>query len=349
MRICFLITGFADGGAQKQSIFLLNEFQKRSDIDVVLIHFTEGVHDELLERDGIEIVQLAVRSFYDWRIPFKLRRVLRRTRPDVLLSWLPNCDIPAALVRRAHPKLRWVMTERNSAYPLKDPRFAARRLLGRLADAVVANSLKGSHYWAPVVPEARRFTVPNIIQPVASRPLIDPPTVAIIGRLEPQKNVEAVVQAFVRLAARRSDVRFVIIGKGSLEDQIRAAIAGHDAIAYLGFCKDVHEQIGRASVIVTMSHREGLPNVVLEAVAEDRLVVASDIAEHREVLGPDYPFYVEERGDPATIAGGIEQALAHRGDTSALDYARGRLATMNAPAIADRYIEIFRQVCAEPN
>lgn len=346
MRICFLITGFADGGAQKQSIFLLNEFQKRSDLEVSLIHFTEGVHDDLLERDRIEIIHLPVRSFYDWKIPFKLRGVLRRTRPDVLVSWLPNCDVPAALVRRAHPKLRWIMTERNSAYPRRNPRFIVRRLLGRFADAIVANSLKGSDYWAPLMPDARRFMVPNIIQPVIPAPLSDPPTVAIIGRLEPQKNVETVVHAFVLLAARRPDIRFVIIGIGSLESSIRAAIAGHGAIAYLGFCKDVAEQIRRVSVVVTMSHREGLPNVLLEAVAGDRLIVASDIREHREVLGPNYPFYVEARDDPAAVAIGIEQALAEREDRRPLGHARTMLATMNAPEIAERYVQLFRQVCS---
>lgn len=344
LRVCFFIASFADGGAQKQSIFLLNEFQTRPDVEVSLIRFGPGVHDALLDRDRLTVIDLKVRSLYDWRIPFKLRRALRKLRADILVSWLPNCDVPAWFVRRAHPGLRWIMTERNSDYTLRNPRFLARRVFGRSADAVVANSEKGSAYWAPVVPAARRFVVPNIVQAGRRAEPAEPPTIAIIGRLEPQKNVLAVIAAFRLLAARRPNLRFEIVGIGSLADAVRAAITNTPAIAYLGFRTDVPELIGRASVLVAMSHREGLPNVMLEAVAHDRLVVASDIPEHRELLGPDYPFVVAAREDPAAIAAAIEAALARRDDLTPLGFARDRVAVMSAGAIADRYLEIFRRV-----
>lgn len=344
MRVCFFIASFADGGAQRQSIFLLNEFQRRDDVEVFLIYLRPGIHDELLKHERITSIRIPVKSYYDPRIPFLLAKTLRQIRPDILVTWLHNCDIPGMFVRRAHKGMRWIMTERNSHYPLRDPRFRARRFVARFADAIIANSEKGSAYWSDVLPIERRFVIPNIIHPVETD---TPPTEAIvvtIGRIEPQKNVDTVIAAFKLLSRSHPEYRFRIIGAGSGEAEVQRSIADHPQIAFLGFRKDVPGQIHQASLVVTMSHREGLPNVMMEAIAGDRLVVASDIPEHREILGADYPFLVGDRENAEMVADMIVKAMASRNDTSVLAHARERLSEMGAEEIAGRYLTVFKQV-----
>lgn len=346
-RICFMITGFFDGGAQKQCIFLLNELSRRPDLDVSLIHFHDGVHDDLLERDGLTILKVPVASNYDPRNIARLRTVLGDLRPDILMTWLHACDVYGSILKRAVPSMRWVMTERNSHYPL-DPRFVLRRLLCTRADAIIANSDKGADYWRSAGARCPLHVIGNIV-PVTSvandgpRPL----RVATIGRLEAQKNAGTVIDAFGLLAARRPDLAFMVVGDGSERGGLEARAAKSGAaerIRFLGFRKDIPEQIRSAGVVVSMSHHEGLPNVMLESVAGDRLVVASDIPEHRALLGPDYPFYVGDRTDPAKVAAAIEQACADLDRTACLDHARRQIRGMTAAAIVDRYLDVFAAV-----
>lgn len=348
-RICFLIAGFADGGAQRQCIFLLNELRKDPDLEITLVYFHKGVHDDLLERDGLTVVRVPVKSNYDPRNILKLRRLLKDIRPHILMTWLQNSDVLGLFLRSAVPGMRWLMTERDSDYPL-DPRFILRRMLGRHADAIVANSAKGRAYWENAKALGALYVVPNIVHVSgAMSDNVRPSRIVTIGRLEPQKNAGTVVKAFCQLAKRHPLLGFAVIGAGSQEEMLSREVASEglgERIQFLGFRKDVQRQISESAVVVSMSHHEGLPNVMLESVAGGRLVVASDIPEHKELLGRDYPYLVAERDDPAAVAAMIEVALANAGETSPLDHARKRIAAMTPEGVASTYRSIFDKLAS---
>lgn len=345
-KVCVVIPGFGDGGAQKQCIFLLNEISKISNLDVTLVHFHAGIHDPLLDRERLSIVQMNVSSNYDPRNVLKLRTILLRLKPDILMTWLHNCDVLGFFMRLTLPDIRWLMTERDSHYPL-DPRFVLRRILGKHADAIAANSLKGLDYWRRAGAKGELHVVPNIVHPFPTDAWPGSRRISIIGRLEPQKNARSVVRAFCHLAVRRTDLIFAVIGQGSESASLQAEVhaAGLDSrIAFFGFRDDVAEQISKSELVVSMSHHEGLPNVMLESVACKRLVVASDIPEHRELLGDEYPYLVAARDDPAEIAGMIELALRATRDPSPLAYAQTRLAAMLPATVAQMYQCIFERM-----
>lgn len=348
LRICFLIQAMSDGGAQKQCIYLLNELAKRADVELHLIYFFHGVHDPLLNKRNIHIERLPVKSNYDPRNILRLHKLLVRIQPDLLISWLHACDTYSFFLRLSMPTMRWIMTERNSFYP-RDMRFWLRRQLGKHADAIISNSPQGDAYWHKAGARGLQFMIPNIVP----RSVVTHPqnrcenSVVHIGRLEPQKNVIVVVRAFCVLADRRSDLRFSFIGDGSLRPQLEAIAreAGlSDRIKFLGFQSDVSSYISTAGVVVSMSHHEGLPNVLLEAVAAGTPIAASDIPEHRDLLGPDYAYYVEKRNDVDACAASIERAL--REQERSYGYAKARLADMTAENIGDLYVNAFRTVAA---
>ncbi len=101
-----------------------------------------------------------------------------------------------------------------------------------------------------------------------------------VGRLEAAKGVLDLLAAFETLAAQRSDLRLVLVGDGA------AAAAGHDAARRLGACvlvagarplEEVPLWMAGSDVVTLPSWNEGTPNVVLEALACGRRVVASDV------------------------------------------------------------------------
>lgn len=346
MRICFIIPGFGDGGAQKQGILLLNELQTRAGLDLHLIRFHPGeVHDGLLRTERLAVHTIPARSNWNPANIFRAWRLVRRLRPHILVSWLPACDIYAFAIRKLLPHIRWVMTERDSFYP-PDLRFLLRRFAGRHADLIVSNSRAGDALWQRWAPQVPRHLVGNIVPKVLLAARGQPKRFDVIhvGRLEPQKNVLVVAQAFALLARRRPELRFAFVGKGSLQTEVAKIIQEGgvaDRFELAGFRRDVQSFIRESRVVVTMSNHEGTPNVMLEAVAENRPVLASAIPEHIDVLGPDYPHLIRERHDPELVATGIEAILGDPEATDHLESARERLTGMAAQQIGDAYFAIF--------
>jgi glycosyltransferase involved in cell wall biosynthesis len=348
LKVAFLIPGFADGGAQRQCVLLLNELQADPDLDLRLIHFYDGVHFDMLRHDRLSIQRFDSGSNYDPRNLWRVWRALRRDPPEVLMTWLHACDVYGYALHRLMPGMAWVMTERDSAYP-NEMRYNLRRKLGRYADMIVANSVKGAAYWQAAGATCRIETVPNIVLVGGSEPTALPsvPRVVTIGRLEPQKNPKTVVQAFTMLAKEHAVLDLAVIGGGAEEPSLKALAAAEGAdqrLDFMGFRRDVPNQLASSTVVVSMSHNEGLPNVLLETVAAGRLVVASDIPEHRELFGPDYPHYVADRTDSAAVAAAVNRVLRAPRETEHLAYARARLEMMKPEIVADRYRSIITSV-----
>lgn len=346
LRLCVLIPGFSDGGAQKQCIFLLNALQECDDVELTLIRFRDGVHDPLLRRERIAIHTLPYSSNADPRLPLAIAAILRRSRAQILLTWLISCDLHGFFVRAcAGNGVRWVMTERNSRHP-KGLRFRLRYQLGRFADAVISNSPAGDAAWARLARPERRFVVPNIVLPALTASEHHG-AVLFAGRLEPAKNPIAAAAAFLHLAARRADLHFQIVGQGSLSETLRRMIAGSPQagrIVMTGFRDDLPVHLAGAKALVSLSHHEGLPNVLLEAAMAGIPIVASAIPEHVALLGAHYPYLVAPDAPPAAIAAMIETAIDDPAPADALAPARQAMTAMAPEAIAARYMAIFAQV-----
>lgn len=345
IKVCFCIPAFSDGGAQRQCIYLLNELQSRDDIDLVLVRNGRGVHDGLLRTDHLQLRSIETRSNYDPRVLLNLMKAIRQTKPDVLISWLHAADVYSSIVRLRFPRLRWVITERDSHYP-NELKYRVRRRLGRKAHAVVSNSQAGDDYWAEAGSTGLRFVVNNIVHERATEHLdsYDRPTIVFVGRLELQKNALVTVRAFCLVAASRPDLRFQLVGDGSLYRAVIDLIADaklEKRIEVLGFRHDARELIERAAMIVSLSEHEGSPNVLLEATAAGTVIIASAIPAHMELLGATYKYLVHDWHDVSEAARAIEEAIQDPNATEELTFARDRLAQMTPRAVAESYVRIF--------
>ncbi|MDR6199298.1 glycosyltransferase involved in cell wall biosynthesis [Microbacterium sp. SORGH_AS428] len=342
LRICVLIPDFSDGGAQRQCIYLLNEWQKRNDISVTLITFGAGEHAAALRTDGLEWFQM---KRGPWTL-VKLASVIRRQRIDVVMSWLHEMDNYAGLLKLLPGRRTWVLAERNARYP-KSRRIRARLALGRRADLVIANSASGGKYWEPILGMQRVSVIPNIVRTPEVVDKALPPLVVSVGRLVPQKNPMVVAQAMCLASHSKSDAQYAIIGAGPLAAAVAEELSRSErspSVDLLGFRSDAADIIARAQVMVSMSRREGQPNVLLEAVMSDCVPVVSRIDEHVEVLGGAYPYYVDVDAQPAAVAEAICAALEESKPRDVLAYARGKLSERTAPQISDDYVSAFRRL-----
>jgi glycosyltransferase involved in cell wall biosynthesis len=139
-----------------------------------------------------------------------------------------------------------------------------------------------------------------------------------VGRLEPAKGILDLLEAFSRLARRRDDVRLVVVGDGSARAQCERAAAGpllgRVLVAGTRPLEEVPRWLAASHALVLPSWAEGTPNVVIEALACGRRVVATavggtpDLVTSAEVGELVPPRDLERLTDALARAAGAEYA-----------------------------------------
>ncbi|WP_328351429.1 glycosyltransferase [Mycobacterium sp. NBC_00419] len=351
MRVCFFITSLGDGGAQRQCIALLNELQKIRGVEVHLILAGRGEHDHDLDVSGLHLHRIAVASFRNPLLLAFVIRTLIRVRPDVLISWLQGADIWSYVATRVVRGVPWIMTERGSAYP-DEAIYNLRKRLGRKADAIVANSRQGREMWellAPSVPVLQISNIP-LRQPdsAASTPRrMDSIECLYVGRLAPPKNVGAMAAAFAAFADENPHAQLVVAGQGPdepaiLEAMLTRGVGGRAVL--LGFRNDVPQLMSQSRLLLSLSEHEGMPNVIMEAVAAGLPAVVSDIPQHRALLGDSYPFYVPLEASPEKAGAVIAKAWAAPPDANLYAHALRVLSGMTPDVVVEEFLKAFTRV-----
>jgi glycosyltransferase involved in cell wall biosynthesis len=131
-------------------------------------------------------------------------------------------------------------------------------------------------------------------------------TIAYVGRLVPQKNVDIIIKAFKKVKNVIKNSQLIIIGDGVLKNELmRLSIENglKDSIIFLGRLKNPYPIIAKSDVLVLISKWEGFGMVVVEALALGIPVIASDIESGpREIL---------DRGKYGLLVGtGCEESLS---------------------------------------
>jgi glycosyltransferase involved in cell wall biosynthesis len=255
----------------------------------------------------------------------------RRGRFDVLLaSWaFPDGVAAVALARllgvpaviKVHGSDMNVLARRAAvAFNLRWALPRARRVVAvsrPLADVVASFG----------VPRDRIDFVPNGVDPdlfhprdrAAARAALGYPGDArrwlvYVGRLEEAKGVLDLLEAFALLAGGRPDVRLAIVGDGSAREACARAAAGPlgDRVLFAGPrpLEEVPRWMAASDALVLPSWAEGTPNVVLEALACGRRVVATGVGGTPELItGPELGELVPPRR-PALLAEALGRAAS---------------------------------------
>lgn len=305
MRILHCIPNLAGGGAERQLTYLVTEQVNRGyDVHVAFLRGGENLH--LLERSGAIIHWVEASSSYDLRILWRLSRLFRNIRPDVVQTWLIQMDVAAGVVARFN-RIPVVLSERSQGEAYGEPkRRQVREWVGARATVVVANSRSGLHYWS-FRGNALDRVIPNGF-PVATedygpaayvdeRLLAgDAPLVLFAGRYHDNKNVGLLIEALVLVLQKAPGVKALLLGDGPLRPSMesRVVAAGLSERLVVGpYATNVRRWMRAAACFVLPSHFEGQPNAVVEAALEGCPLVLSDITTHRELFGEDAAIFVD--------------------------------------------------------
>ena len=127
----------------------------------------------------------------------------------------------------------------------------------------------------------------------------------VIGRLKTQKAHSVFLEAAREILNRYPTARFLIVGDGPLRSELEAQarqLGLFPALIFTGLRADIPVVLSALDVLVLPSHWEGLPNVVLEAMAAGRPVVATAIAGIRGVVLSGTTGLLVPQGNPLSMA-----------------------------------------------
>lgn len=325
-RIAFIITGLGMGGAETQVCSLIDQLAARGNTILLLSLTGESVNKP--KHPSVKLVELNMR-----KTPFGFVKaygqainILRQFQPDVVHSHMVHANIFSRLLRVIAPIPRLVCTAHNTNEGGK-LRMLAYRLTERWCDLTtnVSQEAVEAFIAQKAAKPGRIVALHNGIdlEKFAFNPdardrcrteigLDSKQTLLIsVGRLSEQKDYPNLLHAFAQLIKREPSIRLAIIGQGELTTQIERMIEQLDLKSHvhlLGLRFDVADWMSAADCFVLSSAWEGFGLVVAEAMACERLVVATDCGGVAEVVG-DYGYLVPPRNSEK-LAEALEQAIA---------------------------------------
>lgn len=294
-KVAIYLPSLDGGGAERITILLANALAQRGhDVDLVLANargtYLGDVSSEL------RLVDLGKRRVAA-SLP-ALIRYLRCQRPDALLSGLGHANIIAILARRmAGRSMRLVVTEHNSILRGLDTskgrliKWLMQRLYPQ-ADAIacVSNGIESELKAVLGLPADKLRTLYNPVDVDGIRaqarvrpdhPWFEPgqpPVIVSVGRLTEQKDFATLLRAFARVR-RTCNIRLVILGEGSDRAALEGLATAQGIAADVlmpGFQKNPYGWMGASALYVMSSAWEGLPGVLLEAMACGVPIVSTD-------------------------------------------------------------------------
>jgi glycosyltransferase involved in cell wall biosynthesis len=143
-----------------------------------------------------------------------------------------------------------------------------------------------------------------------------------VGRFVEAKGMRELITAFRQLSSADDSLRLALVGDGVMRDELATLVAGTefaDRVLMPGGQppEQVAQWIAAADVLTLPSWSEGYPNVVVEAIACGRPVVATDVGGTREIVQPSNGILIPAR-DPKALADALGTALTRKWDEAAI-------------------------------
>lgn len=358
MKILQCIPSMVGGGAEQQLCYLAAGLVERG-ITTTVAFVGGGENLALLRKSGADLLRIPAASTYDPRILTRLAAEIRRRKIQLVQTWLPQMDVIGGLAALSN-RIPFILAERSSEQAYRASfRVFARRLVGRQARAVVANSDAGAVYWRGVNGSRFSCVIRNGIPDPAQYRLVGPGPdasmrhpggsrmILFVGRYHFDKNALVAGRAVARVLGRVCDATALFLGSGPDEAGLHRIVAEHrlhGRFVVGPFTPGARHFMSDAAVFLSTSNYEGNPNAVIEAAMETCPLVLSDIAPHREIIDDCAAIFVDQRNEDS-IADGLERALCDRvGARQRAQRAAAAVRPLTLGNMVNAYIELYSQI-----
>lgn len=278
----------------------------------------------------IDYVEVRERHSFDPMVWPSLRRLIRERGIEIVHAHDYKTDLLALLLQWREPIVALSTVHGWAGHSRRERRFyypVDKRLLSRYRRVVaVSTDIRNELVRTGSRPEGIT-TIPNAVDPKAfrrdraldreARQRLGVPAdrfvIGGVGRLETEKRFDLLMEAFARVRTTRPDLLLVIAGEGTLRPALQAqasTLGLGDSCRLLGHCTDVPLVYHALDLFVQASGNEGTPNAVLEAMAFETPIVATDVGGTAELARDGREGLLVPRLDVPAMAQAIERVLA---------------------------------------
>jgi L-malate glycosyltransferase len=372
MRVCHIASGDVWAGAEAQVAALLGALRAFPELELSAVLLNRGrLHDELA-RLGIPVAVCDESRAGIMRLFLETRRRLREFRPEILHTHGYKENVLGAAAGRASCRPRLVQTYHGIQENLTGWAGAKMRwydrlnsFVGRLAgDAFIGVSseiaqILRERYPGKDVRCIRNGIDVGCVAPSRARDAVrerigvarDAFVVGTVGRLMPVKAFDRLIAALAQLRRDRAglDAQLVIVGDGPLRRELvecakRLGVSGQTT--FVGARSDVYDLMAAFDVFALPSLHEGIPMVILEAMAIGVPIVANRVGGIPEILEDGRDALLVEAAAPGALAHAIGRLAADPSLRAALARSARRQAearfsiTATAASVVDLYCSL---------
>lgn len=372
-KIFFLIPLATGGGAEKVVQHILRHLdRKKFAPSLVLFENKETASHGFPPDVKITVLKNESRRYgLQYLIFLKLARLLKKDKPDVLISfmWYPNA-VALAAITVARLKLKVIVSERIATVIYEGKlmnflRSAVIRTFYPRADMVVLPSqvMADDIHLRYGIPEKKTRVIYNPLDIDSIRlkamESLDHPwhengesIIVAIGRLGIQKGFSFLIRAAACLAGERIGFKLIIFGEGHGKEALLRLVRDlslEDTVSFPGYQENPYKYLVRSTVFVLSSLYEGLPNALLEALALGVPSIATRCQTGpEEIITDGVNGLLVPPADEKALAEAIKRVLSDPELRRKLaDGGRKRAEDFSVKKIIKEYETLIEEVCAE--
>ena len=290
------MNGFAVGGGEVKLLELVRKLHCQHGhrfYGIVCSVGQGGPLREQFERLGVKTLVYRKKGKYDISLIWKVARLMRDERVDIVQTTLFYADVIGTLAARLvgmNNIVSWeAITQPYGFKHLMAYRFASKfyRFSVAVSYAIQKRIIEERHVFPQKTMTIQYGVDTEKFYPVRGRTIRDElgikkkaRVLGTVARFTQQKGHQYLIDAAPKIMSAFPDVYFVFVGDGPLRPVLQSRVhqLGLDSqVLFLGFRSDIRDLLNAFDVFVLPSLYEGLPNVVLEAMACGKPVIATEV------------------------------------------------------------------------
>jgi glycosyltransferase involved in cell wall biosynthesis len=303
--VLHVITGLGSGGAERMLARVATHDYGSETRQVVVSLTKDDVYTTTLRNAGLEVYSMGMRRGRpSLNGVLQLAQIVRRLRPDVVMTWMYHADLLGTLAvpLSGSPPVIWSLRCSNldlSRHPrLTRWTIASLARLSRLPAAVAHNSRIGRDVHTTLGYRPRRWAYlpngfdldewrPDQADRMAVRSELGfengHTVIGLVARIDPEKDHATFLAAAARAVAVRPELRFVLVGRDT--ETLKIPDVLHGRIRVLSERSDMPRLLRGLDIATLCSLSEGFPNSVGEAMASAIPCIVTDVGDAAEIAG----------------------------------------------------------------
>jgi len=329
-KLVFVLNNFLIGGTEKVLLEILKNFDRNSFKISIIPVFGSGSMESNFKKLGVQIFFVGPKKYPSsiflkivWvlSVPIILLRLIvffKKSKPDVVITSLYSADILgifAAWLSRIQKRVIIY----HDVHKMSAIRQFLRKILAlNLAHKIVAvsSSVKDFliNYWN--VPNDKVVVIFNGIDfqqfELGKKSLSPDLVLGFIGRFVQEKDPKCLLKSLVVLKNKHElEPGVIMVGNGKLESSLKEFVNYNNLnnIQFTGWTDDVIKWLKKIDILVIPSREEGLPLIVLEGLAANKLIIASDIDPMKELISSGDNGILFKVGDFNSLSEKLEDLL----------------------------------------